>query len=102
MGRYSVKDIKHKFESQSRLGYGIAGKRGGNPQIKDDVGYVCTYVDSGSGCSSEGNSIEVSAFSGRGCSYKRREKCDITIRKNGNVIFNGDFEELISKLEEKC
>ncbi len=96
--RYTTKDIKHKFDNMSRLGYEITGKRGGTPQIKDDIGRVGAFIDNSLGCQHNGDMIMVDAFSGYGDSYERREKCNITIQKAGKEVFNGTFDELVEKL----
>ena len=98
--KYNIKDVAHKFDFQSRLGYSIQGKRGGTPQVKDDVGRILTYIDNANGCQPEGaNAICVDAFKGYGDSYERREKCAVTIFNSGNIIFNGDFNELVNRLQ---
>lgn len=98
--RYTNKDVAHKFDFQSRLGYSIQGKRGGTPQIKDDIGSVCAFVDNSMGCQySGGNTITVNAFQGMGETYERRKKCEITICNKGEEVFKGDFAELVSKLQ---
>ena len=97
--RYINKDVAHKFDFQSRLGYSVQGKRGGTPQVKDDVGNVCVFIDNSMGCQiAGGDSINVDAFKGYGESYGRREQCEITIRKSGNEVFRGRFDELVSRL----
>ena len=97
--RYTNKDVAHKFDFQSRLGYSIQGKRGGTPQVKDDVGCICTFIDNSNGCQYEGSdSIRVDAFQGYGETYGRREKCEITICNEGKEIFKGNFNELVNKL----
>lgn len=96
--KYSNKDIAHKFDFQSRLGYAISGKRGGTPQIKDDIGYAALFIDNSCGCQYGGNEISVNAFSGFGDTYERRDKCEITICNDGKEVFRGTFDELTSKL----
>lgn len=96
--RYETKDIKNKFNCVSRLGYEITGKRGGKSQIKDDIGRVGAFIDNSMGCERNGDTIFVDAFNGYGDTYKRREKCNITIQKAGKEVFNGTFDELVEKL----
>lgn len=97
--KYTNKDINHKFDFQSRLGYSIQGKRGGAPQIKDDIGSVCVFVDNPTVCKyGSGNTIKVEAFQGIGDTYERMEKCKIIICNNDEQVFNGDFMELVTKL----
>lgn len=97
--KYTNKDVAHKFDNQSRLGYAISGKRGGNPQVKDDVGKISVFIDNSMGCHiSGGDYITVDAFHGHGDTYCRREKCEIIIIKSGNEVFKGNFDDLISKL----
>ena len=95
--KYLNKDKEHKFDFQSRLGYSIQGKRGGSPQVKDDIGKVVTYIDNPNGCTL-GNAICVDAFKGSGESYERRDKCEVRIINNGDVVFDGDFCMLVEKL----
>ena len=65
--KYKKIDIKHKFDNMSRLGYEITGKRGGTPQVKDDIGRVGVFIDNSMGCQySGGDSIMVDAFKGYG------------------------------------
>lgn len=97
--KYKKISISHKFENMSRLGYAITGKRGGTPQIKDDIGRVCVFVDNTNGCQIVGgDTIDVAAFDGYGDTYKRRGQCEIKIRKSGQEVFNGSFDELVNKL----
>lgn len=97
--KYNNKDVAHKFDFQSRLGYSIQGKRGGTPQVKDDIGSVCVFIDNSMGCQISGSdSINVDAFKGYGETYGRRDQCEIIIRKSGNEVFKGNFDDLISKL----
>ena len=97
--KYSNKDVAHKFDNQSRLGYAISGKRGGNPQVKDDIGYAALFIDNASGCQYGGSEISVNAFSGFGDTYERRDKCEITICNEGKEVFRGGFDELVNKLQ---
>lgn len=100
VSKYKNKDVTHKFDLQSRLGYSIQGKRGGTPQIKDDVGSICTFIDNPFGCQYEGsNSIKVDAFQGYGENYERRGKCEVTICNEGKEVFRGGFDELVGKLQ---
>ena len=101
MTKYVNKDIKHKFDSQSRLGYSIQGKRGGAPQVKDDVGRIVTYIDNDNSIPESYNFIFVDAFQGHGEDYHRREECKIIICDVEGVAFEGNFKELISKLKAK-
>lgn len=97
--KYKKKDIKHKFDNMSRLGYEITGKRGGTPQVKDDIGRVGVFIDNSMGCQySGGDTIKVDAFNGSGSTYERREQCEITITKSGEEVFKGNFDELVAKL----
>lgn len=97
--KYKKIDIKHKFDNMSRLGYEITGKRGGTPQVKDDIGRVGVFIDNSMGCQySGGDSIMVDAFKGYGETYGRREECEIIIRKSGEEVFKGNFNELVTKL----
>lgn len=98
--RYKNKKIDDKFEGTSRLGYSIQGKRGGNPQVKDDVGMVCAFIDNTNGNFYGGNYILVDAFNGSGDTYGRLEKCDISITKSGKELFSGDFNKLCGILED--
>lgn len=95
--RYTNKDINHKFDSHSFLGYSIQGKRGGTPQMKDDLGNVTTYIDNTNG-SKYANCIVVDAFQGFGETYSRREKSEITIISEGKEVFKGNFNELCTRM----
>lgn len=97
--KYTNKDITHKFDFQSRLGFSIQGKRGGTPQVKDDIGCIISYIDNPNGYElKRANAIRVDAFQGQGDTYERRDKSNITIFNKGDIIFNGDFNQLANKL----
>lgn len=100
--KYETREISHKYDNVARLGYSLQGKRGGNPQVKDDVGCVRAYVDSSNGCDPfSSNNITVNAFEGYGDNYHRREKCEIVINSKGNEIFRGDFQTLVKVCRKK-
>jgi hypothetical protein len=96
--RYTTKDIEHKFDGQSRLGYAIQGKRGGEPQVKDDIGSATLFVDNSIGCQYGGNTIKVDAFGLSEDGYSRQKKCEIVICRKGMEIFRGDFNSLADEL----
>lgn len=72
------------------------GKRGGNPQWKQSVGYVVAFI----GDNME-KYIAVDMYDGRGETYKERETPEIVIMgDNGETLFLGDFEQLKQKLKQ--
>lgn len=94
---------KAENKKLSRLGYSITGKRGGAPRIKDDIGSACIFVDYQNLCdSSKVNSIKFDAFDGVGEGYGRMCSCKIKIKRLGSTIFEGSFDDLVSKIEDKC
>lgn len=94
--KYEIKEVSHKYDNIARLGYSLQGKRGGNPQIKDNIGCISAYIDSSTGCDPfTSNNITVNAFEGYGDDYHRRDKCEIVINSKGNEIFRGDFQDLV-------
>lgn len=93
--------IKDRDKIESRLGYSIQGKRGGMPHIKDDVSSITMFIDNANGCQyGTGSYIKADAFSGFGDTFSRREMSEVSIVSDGNVIFKGDFTDLIEKLSK--
>jgi len=81
---------------KSKLGLKTQGVRGGNPWWTEDNGYVAAFIDD-----KDGDSVVIDAFSGFDDEYKRRERCEISIKQGYSCIFVGTFDELCSKLISK-
>lgn len=69
------------------------GIKGGNPQYKENLGLVTTFIGHSE------DFISVDNFEGQGDSYKKREMTEIKIVQNGTVLFQGDKYELFEKLK---
>ena len=67
-------------------------RRGGNPQFKDNLGYVTTFID-------DDNKIVVDNYKGQGETYEQRNEPQVTIFAKGKAVFNGTFEELEKQLK---
>ena len=63
------------------------GKRGGNPQYKEDIGYATLFLNSQ-------DYISIDVFEGYGETYKRREQEEINITIFGEELFTGTRQEL--------
>ena len=70
------------------------GKKGGNPQYKEDIGYASLFLHSQ-------DYISVDMFEGYGENYKKREQEEIIIVIFGEEIFRGTRQELFEKLSNK-
>jgi len=71
----------------TKVDYKVQGVRGGNPQYKENVGYVSIFADN--------LTITADAFEGFGSDYKRREQTQITIQTNEDgILFEGSIDDL--------
>ena len=66
--------------------------KGNERQYDHGLGYNAVWVK-------ERSSVAVDKYEGRGNTYKERDKPLITIQDNGSNVFEGTFDELISKLK---
>lgn len=70
------------------------GVRGGSPKLKTE-GSVTMFLDNPkAGCY-----IHADAYMGQGTAYQNREKTQIEIREDYEVLFSGSFDELCKKLK---
>lgn len=76
----------------SNLSLKIQGVRGGNPQWKEKIGCVSTFLDGNL------NIITVDNFIGFSETYRKRDNTEIRIQQDGKMCFMGTFEELIKLL----
>lgn len=69
------------------------GIKGQEPQYKENLGLVTTFINHSE------DFISVDNFEGYGESYKKRELTEIKIVQNGTVLFQGNKYELFEKLK---
>jgi len=78
----------------SNISVKTQGVKGGNPQYKEKVGYVNTFLRHSE------DYILVDDFEGFGNSYRKRELTNIQIVQNGATLFEGNKYELFKILNK--
>ena len=70
------------------------GKKGGNPQYKEDISFATLFLHNQ-------DLISIDVFEGTGGTYKRREQEEIKIIIFGEELFTGTRRELYELLSKK-
>lgn len=75
-----------------KLAVKTQNKKGNEPKYKENFGFSSIFL-------STENWISIDLYEGFGDSYKPRETEEVTISDNGNIVFKGNFSELIKILK---
>lgn len=67
-------------------------KAGNEPKYKENLGFASIFLHSQ-------DWISIDLFEGFGDTYRQRETEEITISDNGNIVFKGNFTELVKILK---